>query len=55
MTLQTLLLVYNQLLVSSDYHCIEEGVYIANSGVESHCIVALMLLKRLDAIPEKPI
>jgi hypothetical protein len=55
MTLQTLLLVDNQLLVSSDYHYIEEGVYIASSGVESHCIVALMLLKRLDAIPEKPI
>jgi hypothetical protein len=33
----------------------EEGVYIASSVVESRCIVALMLLKRLDAIPEKPI
>jgi hypothetical protein len=33
----------------------EEGVYIASSGVESRFIVALMLLKSLDAIPEKPI
>jgi hypothetical protein len=33
----------------------EEGVYIASSGVESRCIVALMLLKSLDAIPKKPI
>jgi hypothetical protein len=33
----------------------EEGVYIDSSGVESCCIVALMLLKSLDAIPEKPI
>jgi hypothetical protein len=53
MTLQTLLLVDNQLLVSSDYHYMEEGVYIASSGVESRCIVALMLLKSLDVIPEK--
>jgi hypothetical protein len=33
----------------------EEGVYIASSGVESRCIVALMLLKMLDAIPKKRI
>jgi hypothetical protein len=33
----------------------EEGVYIASSGVESRCIVALVLLKSLDAIPEKHI
>jgi hypothetical protein len=33
----------------------EEDVYIASSGVESHCIMALILLKSLDAIPEKPI
>jgi hypothetical protein len=55
MTLQTLLLVDNQLLVSSDYHSMKEGVYIASSGVESRCIVVLMILKSLDAIPEKPI
>jgi hypothetical protein len=33
----------------------EEGVYIDSSGVKSRCIVASMLLKSLDAIPEKPI
>jgi hypothetical protein len=33
----------------------EEGVYIASSEVESRCIVTLMLLKSIDAIPEKPI
>jgi hypothetical protein len=33
----------------------EEGVYIGSSGVESRYIVALMLLKSIDPIPEKPI
>jgi hypothetical protein len=33
----------------------EKGVYIGSSGGESHYIVASMLLKSLDAIPEKPI
>jgi hypothetical protein len=55
MTLQTLLLADNQLLVSSDLHRMKEGVYIGSSGVESRCTVALMLLKSLDAISEKPI
>jgi hypothetical protein len=55
MTLRTLLLAGNQLLVSSDLHRMEEGVYKGSSGMESHCSVASMLLKSLDAIPEKRI
>jgi hypothetical protein len=55
MTLQTLLLAGNQLLVLSDMHRMEEGVYIGSSGVESRYSVASMLLTNLDAIPENSI